>query len=126
MQVLRDNDFKIKLSKCEFEKPEVKFLGHIVGGDGVKVDPSKTSSVEHWPVQTNMTSLRSFLGLATYFRKFIENFSRIELFLQTILLQFGGFGILTNFSKLEKLTTSMKVNIGFTLKLTSVGRTHVA
>ena len=42
---LRENDFKIKLSKCEFEKTEVKFLGHVVGADGVKVDPDKVAAV---------------------------------------------------------------------------------
>ena len=74
---LRENDFKIKLSKCEFEKNEVKFLGHLVGEHGVKVDPDKTAAVANWSPPTNLTSLRSFLGLAQYFRKFIKDFSRI-------------------------------------------------
>jgi len=51
-------------------------LGHIVGAEGVKVDPAKTTAVDKWPIPNNISSLRSFLGLATYFRKFIENFSR--------------------------------------------------
>eukprot|EP00983_Pelagomonas_calceolata_P021408 670714-Pelagomonas_calceolata.AAC.1 len=77
MQILHDEDFKVMLSKCEFKKPEVKFLGHIVGADGIKVNPSKTAAVENRPVPLNLSYLRSFLGLATYFRKFIENFSWI-------------------------------------------------
>jgi len=76
-QVLQDNDFRIKPSKCEFERPEVKFLGHIVGQEGVKVDTDKTAVVERWPTPTNVRAVRSFLGLAQYFRKFIEHFSRI-------------------------------------------------
>ena len=77
MQTLRDNDFKIKLSKCEFEKPEVKFLGHIVGANGVKVDTDKISVIQNWCQPTNLSALRSFLGLAQYFRKFIQDFSKI-------------------------------------------------
>ena len=77
LQVLRDNDFKIKLSKCDFERPEVKFLGHIVGQHGVKVDTDKVAVVQNWPTPTNIRAVRSFLGLAQYFRRFIENFSKI-------------------------------------------------
>jgi len=61
-------------SKCEFAKPEVKFLGLVVGDD-VKVDTSKTAVISNWPVPNSLSSLRSFLGLATYFRNFIANFS---------------------------------------------------
>jgi hypothetical protein len=74
---LRENDFKIKLSKCEFEKTEVKFLGHVVGAEGVKVDPDKVAAVAQWQPPAHLTALRSFLGLAQYFRRFIEHFSRI-------------------------------------------------
>mmetsp|Transcript_196 Transcript_196/g.504 ORF Transcript_196/g.504 Transcript_196/m.504 type:complete len:236 (-) Transcript_196:190-897(-) len=77
LEVLRENKFTIKLSKCEFEKPDVKFLGHIVGADGVKVDPAKTKVVTNWPVPKHLSALRSFVGLATYFRKFIQNSSKI-------------------------------------------------
>jgi hypothetical protein len=76
-QKLRDNDFKIKLAKCEFEKSEVKFLGHIVGADGVKVDPDKIAAISQWPPPTHLSALRSFMGLAQYFRKFIKDFSRV-------------------------------------------------
>jgi len=75
MQILQNQDFRVKLSKCEFAKSEVKFLGHVVGADGIKVDTSKTAVVSNWPVPNSLSPLRSFLGLATYFRKFIANFS---------------------------------------------------
>ena len=75
-QALKDNDFKVKLAKCEFERPEVKFLGHVVGQEGVKVDNDKIAVIEQWPRPTNIRAVRSFMGLAQYFRKFIANFSK--------------------------------------------------
>ena len=75
-QTLKDNDFKVKLSKENFERPEVKFLGHIVGQDGVKVDNDKIDVIERWPRPTNIRAVRSFMGLAQYFRRFIANFSK--------------------------------------------------
>ena len=77
LELLREQKFHIKLSKCEFEQPEVKFLGHIVGKNGVKVDPSKTAVLEQWPVPKSVHDVRSFVGLATYFRRFVEKFSQM-------------------------------------------------
>jgi hypothetical protein len=75
LQVLRENEFYVKLSKCDFEKKELKFLGHMVGADGVKVDPAKTQVVKDWPVPQNVSHVRSFLGLANYFRKFLPAYA---------------------------------------------------
>jgi hypothetical protein len=71
MQILQNQDFRVKLSKCEFAKSEVKFLGHVVGADGIKVDTSKTAVVSNWPVPNSLSPLRSFLGL-TYFRNLLQ------------------------------------------------------
>jgi len=71
LDLLRKNRFYAKKEKCSFNIPEVKFLGHIVGRDGLKVDPKKVDTVTNWPTPENATEVRQFLGLTNYFRKFI-------------------------------------------------------
>ena len=61
--------------KCHFNLPELKFLGHIVGREGVKPDPSKLAVVKQWPQPTDLHELRKFLGLCNYFSKFIKGYS---------------------------------------------------
>lgn len=77
LDILRKHDFYVKLSKCEFERPELKYLGHVVSADGIKVDPDKTKAVDQWPTPRNPKDIRAFLGLANYFRKFVPSFSMI-------------------------------------------------
>lgn len=66
-----------KLSKCRFALSSVKFLGHVVDQHGILPDPDKVKTVLDWPVPTNVTEARSFVGLAQYFRKFIQGFSSL-------------------------------------------------
>nr|GFA20581.1 reverse transcriptase domain-containing protein [Tanacetum cinerariifolium] len=66
-----------KFSKCEFRLKEVQFLGHVVNCDGIHVDPSKVESVKNWKTRESSIEIRSFLGLAGYYWRFIENFSNI-------------------------------------------------
>lgn len=77
LERLREHKFYAKLSKCEFNRREVHYLGHVVSGAGIKVDPRKTQVVNDWPRPKNVKEVRSFLGLANYFRKFIQGYSKM-------------------------------------------------
>ena len=79
MQTLRKNQLYAKFSKCEFWLSEVKFLGHVISQDGISVDPRKVEAVLDWSSPTSVTEVRSFLGLAGYYRRFIENFLKIAV-----------------------------------------------
>ncbi|KAG8499496.1 hypothetical protein CXB51_005958 [Gossypium anomalum] len=77
LQNLREKQLYAKFSKCEFWLYEVGFLGHIVSAEGIRMDPSKVSAVVNWKTPKNITEVRSFLGLAGYYRRFVKNFSMI-------------------------------------------------
>ncbi|KAJ9514839.1 hypothetical protein QJQ45_028614 [Haematococcus lacustris] len=75
--LLRKNKFYAKLSKCEFMKRTLMFLGHIISAQGISVDPCKVTAISNWPVPTSLKTLQSFLGAANYVPKFVHNFSTI-------------------------------------------------
>ncbi|KAJ9521797.1 hypothetical protein QJQ45_024663, partial [Haematococcus lacustris] len=77
LQLMRENKFYAKLARCEFNKTQLAFLGHIVGSNGIAVDPAKVQVVKEWPTPRNLKDLQAFLGLANYFRRFIPNFSSL-------------------------------------------------
>jgi hypothetical protein len=85
LQTLREHQLYAKLSKCDFWLDQVTFLGHILTAGGVAVDPIKVKDVLNWLPPTNVSEIRSFLGLAGYYRRFIEGFSRIARPLTSLL-----------------------------------------
>ncbi|XP_073030802.1 uncharacterized mitochondrial protein AtMg00860-like [Primulina eburnea] len=76
LQTLRENKIYAKFSKCEFWLRSVSFLGHVISREGVSMDPRKVEAIIEWPRPKNATDIRSFLGLAGYYRKFVEGFPR--------------------------------------------------
>ena len=78
LQTLRDKELYAKFSKCEFWLKSVAFLGHIVSGEGIRVDTQKIEAVQSWLRHTSPTDIRSFLGLAGYYRRFVKGFSSIS------------------------------------------------
>ena len=73
--ILRTNQFVVSMEKSQFNLPEVQYLGHIVGRDGLKVDPKKVEAVQNWSRPETVTQVRSFVGFVNYFRRFIDHFA---------------------------------------------------
>lgn len=77
-QLLREHKLFAKLCRCLFAQSELSFLGHIVGANGLRVDPKKVSAVKDWPVPQTRLQVASFLGFANYFRKLMIGFAALE------------------------------------------------
>ncbi|GJR60100.1 putative reverse transcriptase domain-containing protein [Tanacetum coccineum] len=77
LELLKKEKLYAKFSKCEFWIPKVQFLGHVIDSQGIHVDPAKIESIKDWESPKTPTEIRQFLGLAGYYRRFIEGFSKI-------------------------------------------------
>ena len=77
LQLLRNHQLYAKFSKCEFWLTEVRFLGHVVSASGVSMDLEKVEAVMSWERLKSVFEIRSFLGLAGYYKRFIEDFSQL-------------------------------------------------
>ena len=77
LQRIQEANLTIKPSKCASAVKELRFLGHIVSGDGIRMDPKKVSAILDLPEPTNVTEIKSFVGSASYYRRFIKDFSKI-------------------------------------------------
>ena len=77
LAILRKHQLYAKVSKCTFFQHRVEYLGHVVSAEGLSPDPAKVQAVRDWKVPEFVTDIRSFLGLAGYYRRFIPQFAKI-------------------------------------------------
>nr|GFC26301.1 putative reverse transcriptase domain-containing protein [Tanacetum cinerariifolium] len=77
LELLKKEELYAKFSKCEFWIPKVQFLSHVIDSQGIHVDPAKIKSIKYWASPKSPTEIHQFLGLAGYYRRFIEGFSKI-------------------------------------------------
>ncbi|KAJ8004302.1 hypothetical protein DPEC_G00157720 [Dallia pectoralis] len=77
LQQLRENGLKLSPTKCRFSQNSVRYLGHIVSDKGVETDPEKVSALHTWPKPQTLSELKSFLGFAGYYRRFVKDYSKI-------------------------------------------------
>ena len=85
MERLSAANLKLQPDKCEFLRPEVAYLGHIIDTEGVRPDPKKIEAVKNFPTPKNPKNIEQFLGLARYYRRFIDGFSKIATPLNQLL-----------------------------------------
>ena len=74
---LQEHGLKIEAKKCQFFRPKVTYLGHVVSAEGVATDPAKTEAVTNWPKPKTLKDLRLFLGFASYYRRFVPHFAQV-------------------------------------------------
>ncbi|GIX76875.1 retrovirus-related Pol polyprotein from transposon 297 [Caerostris darwini] len=113
LEVASKYGLEIKLKKCQFLKRNVEFLGHIVENGTIRPSPAKTLAVKRFPVPTNVKRVQSFLGLTSYFRKFIPEYSKIAKPLSDLLRKDHPFTMgqdqIDAFEKLKDLLTRSPV-----------------
>ncbi|KAJ0394738.1 hypothetical protein ATCC90586_008852 [Pythium insidiosum] len=89
--ILRAEKLYARPSKCNFVQPEIRFLGHIISGAGVRVDPDKTAALANWPTPSNVMDVQRFLGLAGYYRRFVNGFAALVLPLSNLVKASQGW-----------------------------------
>lgn len=125
LSTLRKHKLYAKFLKCEFWMLEVRFLRHVVSADGISVDPAKIEAVSNWERSKSVFEVRSFLGLAGYYRRFVKDFSRLATPVTKLIRKGKAFEWSPKcekaFLKLKKLLTSAHIlviperGIGYTV-----------
>jgi hypothetical protein len=113
LQKLQDHRLYAKLSKCEFWLKQVIFVGHIILKGGISIDPSKVQDALSWKASTSVSDIQSFLGLARYYRRFIELLSKISKPMTELLEKDKKFewtpSRKTSFQELKKRLTTASI-----------------
>ncbi|CAF3677799.1 unnamed protein product [Rotaria socialis] len=78
LEIFKNANLKVSLTKSNFCKKELKYLGFIINSEGVKIDPSKTAAIESYPRPQTVKQCRRFIGMTSYYRRFIPNFSELS------------------------------------------------
>jgi hypothetical protein len=111
-QLLKDHQFKVRLSKCSFAKQQL-YLGHVLSPNGVSTNPTKIQDAQKWPSPKSVKDVRCFLGLAGYYRRFVQNFGMIARPLTELLKKGTMFlwtdSCETSFQLLKKALVSSHV-----------------
>ena len=84
-QRIRDAKLKLAFPKCTLLQPKVGYLGHVISGEGISTDPMEIQAISTWPSPTSVSQLRSFLGLCSYYRRFIPSFADVARSLHKLL-----------------------------------------
>lgn len=87
---LQKEGLKVKLEKCAFFQKEVRYLGHVISSQGVSTDPAKIEAVAEWQRPRHVSELRSFLGFASYYRRFVEGFAKLAGPLHKLVAELAG------------------------------------
>lgn len=113
LQTLREHQLYAKFSKCDFFKEEIQYLGHVITNDWIAMDPKKIKAIMEWPVQKDVADVRSFMGLAGYYRRFVEGFSRVAFPITSLQKKGKAFHWTTScqksFEQLKHLLTTAPI-----------------
>jgi len=85
LTLLQQSELKINDKKCSISQANLEYLGHVISTGGVSTDPQKLEAMTLWPMPKNVTSLRGFLGLTGYYRRFVHNYGKIARPLTNLL-----------------------------------------
>jgi hypothetical protein len=122
--VLREHQLYAKLSKCSFYQKQIHYLRHIISEEGIVVDPEKVQAIQEWPAPRNVIEVRYFMGLASYYRRFIAIFSRIAHAITSLQRKEKKFQWTeqceSSFQQLKQLLTSAPI-----LKIVDLSKDYV-
>ena len=113
LHCLREHKLYGKLSKFSFYQSRIHYLGHVISGEGIAMDPTKIEAIMEWPAPMNFTEVRSFMGLPGYYRRFVERFSKIANPITKLQKKKKKFvwteKCVEEFRRLKELSTTMSI-----------------